>query len=146
MPNFNTVLILLSTILVFFSCGNNNSWINLNDKNGELAIYQRSHTFFKNCSFTTFTLSSPICQLIEAQLPPYCDTLKINLKECKRQYIGIIFNGKKYAYINLFPAKANFPNWKKTAVWVKNGGTSFCGIIYDLEQNKIVEIACNGGA
>jgi hypothetical protein len=128
------------------------SWVILSGSNCKSAISQRYHKFIKNDKIEIYSLNDSICKSIERNLPAYFESLNksnTNSHNCdyyKRQYIGFTLNGNQYVYINLFAKHNKFERWKKSAICVKDGGDSFCGIIYDLKADKFIEIACNGEA
>jgi hypothetical protein len=127
-------------------------WVILSGSNCKSAISQRYHKFIKNSKIEIYSLNDSICKSIEINLPAYFDSLNksnTNSHNCayyKRQYIGFTLKGNRYVYINLFAKHNKFERWKKSAICVMDGGDSFCGIIYDLQAFKFIEIACNGEA
>lgn len=82
-----------------------------------------------------------------------CTDCKIsNLDEFGFQYIGIIIKKKKYIYINAFrygsESKLNsyYSTWKTKPVKICDGGGSFWGALFDIEQRKFSQLAFNGYA
>jgi len=66
------------------------------------------------------------------------------LEKYKRQYAGIIRNGKKSIYVNLFPYMGERVEWRRQTVIVCDGGPSFFGVEYDIESKLFTHIAYNG--
>ena len=61
----------------------------------------------------------------------------------QRQYIGYVANGRRMIYGNYFPGGgATTPREPLT---VCDGGPSFFGVEYDIDADKVVRIAFNGG-
>jgi hypothetical protein len=69
----------------------------------------------------------------------------------RRQYIGIISNGRKVIWINCIPQKPRkasdpFANWKHEIIDVSDGGPGFWGVFYDLEKHSFDKLVVNGSA
>jgi hypothetical protein len=150
---FYLITLIILVINVNFSfAASDSSWVILSSSDCRSAINQRYHKFIKNGKIEIFRLKDSTCKSIECKLPNYFDTLnkcRTNPHNCgyyKRQYIGFTLNGNQYVYINLFAKHNKMEYWKTKAVWVMDGGNSFCGIIYDLKANRFIEISCNGEA
>lgn len=69
-----------------------------------------------------------------------------------RQYVGITIHGRKYVYINAFPAEIAPPgrkddgSWKRKPAMICDGGSAFWGALYDPETREFSELAFNGVA
>ncbi len=62
----------------------------------------------------------------------------------KRQYVGIVRNGRRLVYGNFFPShETQWPS-RTEAVVVCDGGPSFFGVEYDVAARRIVHLAFNG--
>lgn len=73
--------------------------------------------------------------------------LKIsNLENYRFQYVGVIIKGKKNIYINAFPTEDLIfeIDWRINPLIVCDGGDSFWGVLYSLENNKFSKLAFNG--
>ena len=70
--------------------------------------------------------------------------LKIDLSKYKRQYFGYSLNGKKVIYVNAFCH--SFDYWKKTFVFVFDGGQCFFQATFDPEADKFLSFSVNGDA
>jgi hypothetical protein len=143
-------ILLLFTLKTFAISDSN--WVILFSPDCKSAINQRYHPFMKNGGFKIFRLNDTTCNSIEKLLPAYfelCNKNKVNSHNCDyyyRQYIGFVFKGNQYVYINLFAKHNKIDYWRNSPVWVMDGGDSFCGIIFNLKTNDFLEIACNGHA
>ena len=62
----------------------------------------------------------------------------------KRQYFGILKNGRKVICVNLFCGEA--PHWKEKKVEANDGGNCYIQIKYDLQTEKYFDYIENGGA
>jgi hypothetical protein len=69
------------------------------------------------------------------------------LDKFRRQYAGLIRNGKKTIYVNLFP-KRDDPKlyWRKGVAGACDGGPSYFGVEFDTEAGEFIHIAYNGVA
>lgn len=70
-------------------------------------------------------------------------------EEFARQYVGITIHGRKYVYINAFPAgmagyRKDKNAWKREPVMVCDGGSAFWGALYDPETRQFSGLAFNG--
>jgi hypothetical protein len=61
------------------------------------------------------------------------------------QYMGVIIGGKRYIYINAFGPDSK-GKWKTEPVVVCDGGSSFWGILFDIEKKKFSQFSSNGVA
>jgi hypothetical protein len=67
----------------------------------------------------------------------------------RRQYVGMISNGRKIIWINCIPQKSEkgvdpFANWNREIIDVSDGGSSFWGVTYDLERHSFDRLILNG--
>lgn len=93
----------------------------------------------KNDPACTEYLRSEIQKII-VELPTY-----------RRQYFGLVIDGKKKVFCNFFPGSSqersdSFPNWKIDYVEVCDGGCDFWSIFYDLETGSCEHLEVNGYA
>lgn len=71
-------------------------------------------------------------------------------EEFVRQYVGITIRGRKYVYINAFPAgmlteyRKDPDLWKRKPAMVCDGGSAFWGALYDPETRLFSGLAFNG--
>lgn len=64
-----------------------------------------------------------------------------------RQYVGIVSDGVRLIYGNFFSGQGIPRSTEaKTAVIVCDGGSSFWGVVYDVEAGTIVKVDFNGVA
>jgi hypothetical protein len=77
------------------------------------------------------------------------------LSEYYRQYLGVVIDGKKLIYVNLFPRslveRREFPaasrdDWRSEFVNVCDGGDDFWGALFDLEKQLFFSPRFNGVA
>jgi hypothetical protein len=70
-----------------------------------------------------------------------------NLDRYKRQFVGLIVDGKKAVWINYFhDVDGNIKDWKKELVIVKDGGEDFFEIKVDLESASCFGLYVHGEA
>lgn len=84
-----------------------------------------------------------------------------NPEDFYMQYVGIVIDGKKLIYINAFPEDSTMKytqnddstfsltkseDWKKSAVGVCDGGSSYWGVLYDPKAKRFFDLAVNGSA
>lgn len=65
----------------------------------------------------------------------------------KRQYVGIIRNGRRYIYGNFIPkgeVEPSMTNWRREPVRICDGGPAFFGVEYDVEKARVTHLAFNG--
>ncbi|WP_129794070.1 hypothetical protein [Sphingosinicella sp. CPCC 101087] len=67
----------------------------------------------------------------------------------RRQYTGLVRDGRRYIYGNFFPAhtssRAPEPErWRQEAMMVCDGGPSFFGVEYDVEAGRFTHFGFNG--
>jgi len=87
---------------------------------------------------------------LEARLPDVLREQKENydldwsrvLSLEKRQYVGVVRNGKRYVYGNFFPEDES-SDWLDHAISVCDGGGAYFGALYDLQSGKF-ELSFNG--
>ncbi len=146
------IFIFASVIAFYCFAKNEKEFVVLAGNDCKNAIYQRNHSFLKSKSIEIDKLADSICIKIEAILPRYFDSLKVakindnGIGYYRRQYIGFKIGSENYVYINLIAKHNEFKNWEKKPIWVMDGGDSFCGIIFDIKNNRFIEINCNGNA
>lgn len=69
----------------------------------------------------------------------------------RRQYIGIIMDGRLMIWVNCFPERPltdedPFANWDCAIIVVQDGGSDFWGVIYDIEKHSFNKLMVNGSA
>jgi hypothetical protein len=69
-----------------------------------------------------------------------------NLKEYRRQYVGIEVDGEKRIWCNAFLGDFSFLNWEHVPVDVDDGGNRFWQIEYDLLKDECVNFYVHGEA
>lgn len=92
---------------------------------------------------------------IEQALPQYLSRSEVRqpskpLEEFSRQYSGVIAQGQRLVYINFFPGSSlDFSqggSWRTEPVIVCDGGDSFWGIVYNVDQKTFEPPQFNGEA
>jgi hypothetical protein len=68
------------------------------------------------------------------------------LAEYKRQYAGIVENGRRKIYANFFCDRAKITDWKTRPVAVEDGGDCFFQIKYDVDTGTFSDLYINGEA
>ena len=67
------------------------------------------------------------------------------LDQYKRQYVGVVVNGKQIIHGNFFCNDAGM-DWKKDWVFVMDGGDCFFQLQYDVESETFLNLSVNGEA
>lgn len=63
----------------------------------------------------------------------------------RRQYVGLVRDGRRIVYGNLEPARgAGDPSWRTRPTLICDGGSSFFGVEYDVAARRVVGLAFNG--
>jgi hypothetical protein len=67
----------------------------------------------------------------------------------RRQYLGIIVEGKKVIWVNCFPEKRPmeddpFAQWDSNIIVVRDGGSDFWGLIYEPDEHCFKNLMVNG--
>lgn len=68
------------------------------------------------------------------------------LKDYRRQYAGIVENGRRKIYANFFCKTAQITDWKMNPVAVEDGGDCFFQIKYDMDAGTFSNLYINGDA
>jgi hypothetical protein len=68
------------------------------------------------------------------------------LADYKRQYAGVVENGRRKIYANFFCNTAQIKHWKAMPVAVEDGGDCFFQIKYDVEAGTFSNLYINGEA
>ena len=66
-------------------------------------------------------------------------------KEYKRQYFGVIVRGKRYVYLNSFPARESMHE-RERFVSVMDGGYWFWRVLFSVEDGTFSQLSVNGSA
>jgi hypothetical protein len=143
----------LTIILCFlFSCSVSAGelFVILNPSQGTALLRQCSRSAPQHVSSFWSPESSQI-QALETALPIFLSSHPTGkrlrpLAEFKRQYVGFIQDGKKYIYGNFYPAGLRGGEIDSTAVVVCDGGPSFWGVVYSMEDGTFQDLAFNGVA
>jgi hypothetical protein len=67
------------------------------------------------------------------------------LAKYKRQYVGVMRNGRKVIFINFFCDAFN-ADWKNNPVAVDDGGDCFFNLLYDPDSYAFSDLQINGEA
>ncbi|AHM62935.1 hypothetical protein D770_23450 [Flammeovirgaceae bacterium 311] len=73
-----------------------------------------------------------------------------NLKKYGYQYAGLVINNRRYIYINAFYLDSKedlerfHKDWKTLPVIVCDGGESYWGALYDIENGSFSQLYMNG--
>ena len=92
--------------------------------------------------------------LVSVQHDPQLDTYQKeraafilkNLEKYRRQYVGIVVNGEKRIWCNLFLSDHSFPDWERVPVYMIDGGEYFWQIEYDLLKDECINFYVHGEA
>jgi hypothetical protein len=69
-----------------------------------------------------------------------------NLAQYRRQYVGIVVDGKRRIWVNSFFVDDSFPNWDRVPVDVEDGGRYFWQIEYLLLEDDCINFYVHGEA
>jgi hypothetical protein len=69
-----------------------------------------------------------------------------NLKEYRRQYVGIVVDGEKRIWCNAFFFDDSYPDWINAPVYVLDGGRDFWQIEYVPHEDKCISFHIHGEA
>ena len=69
-----------------------------------------------------------------------------NFRRFRRQYIGLVVEGKKYIYVNSFPKDEFHNDNTSDFVFVLDGGFWYWQILYNAKQKKFSDLNINGDA
>jgi len=65
----------------------------------------------------------------------------------RRQYFGLLIGGKRFIYLNCFPAVDSFEKREKRApIYVEDGGAAFWRVLYSVEGGVFSKLSVNGEA
>jgi hypothetical protein len=67
------------------------------------------------------------------------------LRTYRRQYVGLVLDGKRQILLNAFPKDEDFA-WKREFIEVSDGGASFWRVLYDVRQRRFHRLLINGVA
>ena len=67
-----------------------------------------------------------------------------NLSSYRVQFVGIIFNERRYIHCNFIHISSGFKNWKEKLVVAVAGGFWYWYINYDMQLKKVVKMYING--
>lgn len=65
--------------------------------------------------------------------------------EYRRQYIGLVINGKRHIHINSFSSRVKLP-YAKEFVKVSDGGFWFWHVLYSIDDGAFLSLSINGEA
>lgn len=90
--------------------------------------------------------------LASAQQDPKLDTYQKenaafileNLEKYRRQYVGIVVDGEKRIWCNLFLSDDSFPEWTRIPVDVDGGGNHFWQIDYTVPKDECIHFSVHG--
>jgi hypothetical protein len=90
--------------------------------------------------------------LVSAQQNPELDTYQKqsaafileNLEKYRRQYAGIVVDGEKRIWCNLFFSADSFPEWKRIPVDVDGGGNHYWQIDYIVPRDECIHFSVHG--
>ena len=91
---------------------------------------------------------------LEGQLKPYLEgvgtpkakVIAAKLGRYKRQYLGYTDAGKKRIFVNSFCHWKEDWFWRDSVIIVKDGGTCFFRVHYDLSSSQFEQLEINGDA
>jgi hypothetical protein len=101
-----------------------------------VAVYMED-MWFKNAMSPAEKYQVDSAKIITGQMFRYCV-----------QFVGKTIHGRKVVYCNflLFRNLDEYPDWKRSEIQVKDGGTDFWQIYYDPETEKCSDLQINGEA
>jgi hypothetical protein len=69
-----------------------------------------------------------------------------NLKDYRRQYVGIVVDGEKRIWCNSFLSENPYPDWQRLPVFVLDGGHYYWEIEYILDRDDCINFYVHGEA
>jgi hypothetical protein len=69
-----------------------------------------------------------------------------NLEQYRRQYVGVVVDGEKRIWCNMFLSDHSFPDWERVPVFVLDGGKYFWEIEYSLPRDECTDFYVHGEA
>ena len=83
--------------------------------------------------------------LIASYLKEHAPAIHLKLKTYKRQYAGVVIDGKRCVFANFF-CKDHGREWKKDEIIVEDGGDCYFQITVDLTLKRCFNLHVNGEA
>jgi len=68
----------------------------------------------------------------------------MNLNSYRVQFVGIVFNDRRYIHCNFVHMNSSFKDWKEKLIIAVAGGFWYWYINYDAELKKVIQIYING--
>jgi hypothetical protein len=66
--------------------------------------------------------------------------------EYRRQYVGLVVNGRRRIYLNSFPSREKGASYTTQFVTVFDGGFWFWRVVYQLDDATFLDLSINGEA
>jgi hypothetical protein len=82
---------------------------------------------------------------LKKSAPRQSPNLWSKLPKYKRQYVGVVKNGRKLIYANFFCQSGN-TDWKAHPVFVLDGGDCYFNVRYEVEAGAFSDLQINGEA
>jgi hypothetical protein len=67
-----------------------------------------------------------------------------NLSAYQVQFVGIVYNDRRYIHCNFIHIKSRFKDWKERLIVAVAGGFWYWYINYDVELKKVIKLYING--
>lgn len=156
------IFYLLFVFLMIQSCDTTNyqftpeQFVALKDSLGKKLVSQCSRTsprgatqFFNLSESEKNTLHKNFKKIytLEPEEDAFKDLKITSFDESIFQYVGVIYNDKKYIYINAFPEeliKRTNHDWKRYPVTGCDGGPHFWGVLFDINDERFFDLYMNG--
>ena len=124
---------------------------------GVIVPQDKARDFYGSSSVTAYftpsrddvlAAESQLQEYLEEKTPqslgfPFVPDLGQDLANYKRQYVGIILNGKKKIWLNFFCNALN-ANWRQMPYSVLGGGGCYFNLLYDIESGAFSDLWVNG--
>ena len=92
-------------------------------------------------------LERALPEYVKSNSPRYCGKIAQDLSQYKRQYGGIIVQGRKIIYVNAaLPEHEEGDSWKMEVQEYCDGGCYFWGVEFDMESGQFSNLNANGEA
>jgi len=115
---------------------------------------ERSAKSYRMLTPPFWTPSTEEIARLEVQLKPYLEgvatpearVIAAKLGRYKRQYLGYTDGGKKWIFVNSFCDWKDDGFWRDRLIIVKDGGTCFFKVRYDVSSSRFDQLQINGEA
>ncbi|GEM_PF-3272289 len=118
------------------------------DRAGEFYYGSKAQGYFTPLKKDVLKAEGAVVDYIEGHTPqfkgyPYVPDLDKNLADYKRQYVGVVIEGKRKIWLNFF-CRTDSIDWKRYPYRVFGGGGCYFHVLYDIDSAAFSELWING--